>query len=156
MDSNQTNNGITLDFDDDITITLGDMTGSTTSPGLYTWDSGYGTISQSNIGPITISSNWNNTSPSWTFTDSDLVSPNSGKISLKGDDADIDVNGVSLMDTLKTIQDRLNMLRPDPEMEQEWDELRELREQYESKLAECREKSQMWNTLKKMPPPDIK
>ena len=56
---------------------------------------------------------------------------------------------------LKEIRDRLNILQVSEEMEKEWDELRELREQYEAKLAECREKSQMWSTLKKMPPPEI-
>lgn len=71
----------------------------------------------------------------------------SGKISLQGDNADIDVNGVSLMDTLKDIHDRLNMLCPNPEMEAEWDELREIREQYEAKLKECQEKSRAWKAL---------
>jgi hypothetical protein len=33
-------------------------------------------------------------------------------------------------------------------MEQEWDELRAIREQYEAKLAECKEKSQAWKALK--------
>jgi len=69
------------------------------------------------------------------------------KISLRGEDADIDINGVSLMATIKEIGDRLNMLCPDPEMEKEWDQLRELREQYEAKLQECREKSRAWKAL---------
>lgn len=146
MDSNQTDSEITLDFDDDIKITLGDMTAS--GSGLYTWDSGYGAISQSNLGPITISSNWNNTSPSWTFTDSDLISPNSGKLSLTGDDADIEINGESVVGMLREIRDRLNILQVSEEMEQEWDDLRILREQYEAKLAECREKSRAWKALK--------
>jgi hypothetical protein len=92
----------------------------------------------SNLGPVlTINdSNWNN---AWNKP--------SGQLSLRGEDADIDINGVSLMDTIKGIQDRLNILCPDPEMEKEWDQLREIREQYEAKLQECREKSRAWKAL---------
>lgn len=68
-------------------------------------------------------------------------------ISLTGEDADIEINGVSLMETLRGIQDHLNILRPDPEMEKEWDELKSLRDQYESKLTEFREKSRAWKAL---------
>jgi hypothetical protein len=71
-----------------------------------------------------------------------------GKLSLKGENADIEVNGESLMGMIKGIQDRLNMLCPDPEMEAEWDQLREIRQQYEAKLLECREKSRAWQALK--------
>ncbi len=70
-----------------------------------------------------------------------------GKLSLKGENADIEVNGESLMGMIHGIQDRLNMLCPDPEMEAEWDQLREIREQYEAKLQECREKSRAWRAL---------
>jgi hypothetical protein len=72
----------------------------------------------------------------------------SSKIQLNGDDADIEVNGQSLMSMIQGIQDRLNILCPDPEMEQEWNDLRVIREQYEAKLAECREKSCAWKALK--------
>jgi hypothetical protein len=71
-----------------------------------------------------------------------------GRLSLQGDNADIDINGVSLMENLRGIQDQLNILAPDAEMEADWDELRDIRQQYEAKLAECREKSKMWKALK--------
>jgi hypothetical protein len=93
-----------------------------------------------------------NLSPSSNLTIDDTIWSNgwtspSGHLKLTGDDADIDVNGVSLMATLKNIQTQLNMLCPAPEMEAEWDQLREIREQYEAKLAECREKSRAWKAL---------
>ena len=50
---------------------------------------------------------------------------------------------------LKDIRDRLNIIKVSEEMEAEWDELKELREKYESKLTECREKSQTWAAVKK-------
>ena len=73
----------------------------------------------------------------------------SGTIELRGKNADIRVNGESLMETLKGIQGRLNMLRHNTELEAEWDQLRELGDQYRKLEAEFKEKSTMWNTLKK-------
>ena len=78
-----------------------------------------------------------------------------GMLSLKGDKADIDINGVSLMKTLTSIQERLNILTPAPELEKDWDQLLELGEQYRKLEAEFEEKSKMWKTLKAMPPPEI-
>ena len=154
MDSNQTNQ-LDLDFDE-ITINLTDtmLTSSSGQSMTYTLD--HTSLFPNGHPAITINPNWNNnTAPSWTFSESDLTSPNSGKISLKGENADIEINGESVVGMLREIRDRLNILQVSEEMEKEWDELRELREQYEAKLAECREKSQMWSTLKKMPPPEI-
>ena len=85
---------------------------------------------------------------SWGSTPSLTVSQ-SGTIQLEGENADIRVNGESLMETLRGIQDRLNMLQPNPELEAEWDELRALGEQYRKLESEFKEKSKMWNTLKK-------
>ena len=62
----------------------------------------------------------------------------SGMLSLKGANADIDINGKSLMKTLEALEDRLNMLTPNPEMEEEWDQLRELGERYRELEQQCR------------------
>ena len=74
----------------------------------------------------------------------------SGKLSLQGTNADIDINGRSLMKTLDALQERLNMLTPNPEMEAEWDQLRELGERYRELEKLCKEKSTVWNKLKKI------
>ena len=89
--------------------------------------------------------------PMWTDTTMMSVSQqqNSGVVELRGEKADIVVNGESMMQTLRDIQDRLNMLRPNPELEAKWDELRTLGEQYRKLESEFKEKSKMWNTLKK-------
>lgn len=92
--------------------------------------------------------NMSSITPSWSYID-DTVQTHSSKISLQGDDADIEINGQSMMSVLEEIRDRLAILKVSEEMEREWDELRILREQYENKLAECREKSQAWSCLKK-------
>ena len=90
---------------------------------------------------------WPNNSPSWTFSDLSITSPPQAKIQLQGDDADIEINGESVVGMLREIRDRLNILQVSEEMEQEWDELRMLREQYEAKLTECKEKSRIWKAL---------
>ena len=89
--------------------------------------------------------------PMWTDNTVMSISQqqNSGVVELRGEKADIVVNGESMMQTLRNIQDRLNMLRPNPELEAEWDELRALGEQYRKLESEFNEKSKMWNTLKK-------
>jgi hypothetical protein len=70
-------------------------------------------------------------------------------LQLNGDKADIKINDVSLGETLKTIQERLNILVPNSKFENEWDELKKLGEQYRKLAAELEEKSRMWVVLKK-------
>jgi len=90
---------------------------------------------------IAVGANWS--------TANTLNVPTSGRIELRGNQADIVVNGVSLNDTLKSIQDRLNMLRPNCELETEWDQLRELGEQYRKLEAKLLEKQRAWDILRK-------
>ena len=81
-------------------------------------------------------------------TSSTLKVSQSGKISLRGDNADIEINGVSLAETLQGIQDRLAILRPNEELEEKWENLRGLRKAYMELEAEIKEKDKMWNSLK--------
>ena len=91
-----------------------------------------------------------------TIWSDNLSTSMSGPLSLNGQDADLVINGVSLAKTLEGIQQRLNLLQPNPEMEAQWDELRELGQRYRELEQQCMEKSRMWNHLTSMPPPDIK
>ena len=79
----------------------------------------------------------------------------SAKISLTGPNADIDVNGQSLMKTLASIEERLNILRPNTELEESWDQLKELGDQYRKLELELKEKQKMWEALKSMPKSNI-
>ena len=115
------------------TITLDSISSPT-----YTISSGGTTIAP---GSVLTNNGWPST-PALTVNQS-------GTIKLEGENADIQVNGESLMQTLRDIQGRLNMLRPNLELEAEWDQLRELGEQYRKLELEFKEKSKMWNTLKK-------
>jgi hypothetical protein len=90
---------------------------------------------------------WQNSSISNTTADT-LINAG-GQIELRGDKADVVINGVSLKETLEGIQDRLNILRPNTELEAEWNELQELGEQYRRLEAQLLEKQRMWSTLRK-------
>ena len=71
-----------------------------------------------------------------------------GKLILNGPDADIDIGGISLKHTLAHIQQRLNLLQPNPELEAEWNQLQVLGEQYRALEAELLKKQRTWNTIK--------
>ena len=73
----------------------------------------------------------------------------SGKMNLIGDDADLIINGKSLVDTLQALEERLNILVPNQELEQEWKELKKLGDKYRKLEAELKEKAKMWTVLKK-------
>jgi hypothetical protein len=53
---------------------------------------------------------------------------------------------------LDAIAERLNMLEVNPELEAEWDQLRELGEQYRQLELDLKAKSEMWKTLKTKTP----
>jgi hypothetical protein len=91
----------------------------------------------------------------WTTNTSDWsISTNqSATLDLKGDNADIRVNGRSLMDAIDALEQRLNILVPNPELEAEWDELRALGDRYRELEKKCQEKGDMWAKLKAMPAP---
>jgi len=73
----------------------------------------------------------------------------SGKMNLVGDDADLIINGKSLTATLEALEERLNILAPNPELEKEWKELKKLGDKYRKLEKELKEKIKMWDTLKK-------
>jgi len=111
-------------------------TGSNTSPYIYNNTSGQFTInSGANTG-------------AWTYNPS-------AKIKLDGADADIEINGVSLLTTMQEIQNRLNILQPNTALEKEWEELRELGRKYRELEQHIKDKQATWDRLKAMPPPVI-
>jgi hypothetical protein len=54
-----------------------------------------------------------------------------------------------LMDRVEKIEKRLEILTPNPELEKEWSELKELRESYEKLEQDIKDKMQVYNILKK-------
>jgi hypothetical protein len=72
----------------------------------------------------------------------------SASLQVNGENADIVINGVSLMATLNMLSKRLNMLVPNPKLEKEWEELKQLNDQYRALEADLKEKMEMWDILR--------
>lgn len=108
---------------------------------------------------ISVSPSWLGTGTNGTlggYAWANITEPSSGKLTLEGPNADIEINGESLMTMLHRIEQRLNILEPNKKLEAEWDQLRELGEQYRALEKKLIEQGEMWDMLKKMPPPVIK
>ena len=149
-------NQLSLDLswaDDNMVVTNGGIAGNmdfSYNPGLGVGAAASGTYTVDTIdlsGSIDWSTLGSNVTLGPVWSDTLSVNPSS-KITLNGDDADIEINGESIVGMLKEIRNRLNIIQVSETMESEWDELRALREQYEAKLAECREKNRAWDALK--------
>jgi hypothetical protein len=89
------------------------------------------------------------------YTYNPWTSNPSGKIRLDGADADIEINGISLLTTMQEIQNRLNLLQPNTALEAEWEELYALGRKYRELEQQIKEKQATWDRLKAMPPPVI-
>jgi len=70
-----------------------------------------------------------------------------GTVSITGDDADLEIAGVSITQTLNDIQARLAILQPNPELEKEFLELAKIREQYVKLEKTLLEKKAVWDAL---------
>ena len=81
-----------------------------------------------------------------------MVVNQSGSIDIQGQNADIKINGKSMKTWMEAVEERLNILTPNPELEKEWDDLRHLGERYRALEEKCKEKAQMWAALKKVQP----
>jgi len=131
---------MTYGFDTSITVTP-----SNTQPYVYTTN---------NTGSI----NWG-TSNGYTIGNSsisqDLKSQTlhvKGNAEFEGDvtfEGDIAIKGKSIKESLLAIEERLAILHPNEELENRWDNLRELRKQYMELEAEIIEKEKIWTILKK-------
>lgn len=147
--TNYSSDSITLTDPANTTVTSGGYTVGANWPGNLT----VGTLTSATLNPGTITG----TTFAYpnTVWSSNLSNSTSGKIQLTGDNADIEVNGTSLMSMLREIKERLNLLEPNKELEADWDDLRALGEQYRELEKKCKEKAEAWNKLKSMPPPTI-
>ena len=110
--------------------------------------------------PYTVSSGIN--FPNAVYTTSTVNSPwvqsppmAGPKIRLEGADADIEINGVSLWATMQEISNRLNIMHTNPELETQWQELRELGEQYRKLEQHILDKQATFDRVRAMPAPDV-
>ena len=131
--------------------TLGSGTASNAIWTTTTTGTGTGAIGQQlyTIGPNTVS--WGDLS----VAGSPLTQSSSGKLTLRGEQADIDINGKSMLQWMQKVEERLNILTPNPELEKDWGDLRKLGERYRKLEKKCKEKAEVWKKLKSMPPPNL-
>ena len=111
------------------------------SPNVYTNNSPYQTLTTTGTG-VNIGS---------SITDYNMKVEQSGQIDIRGEKADIRINGKSMSRWMEQVEQRLNILTPNPELEKEWDDLRRLGERYRKLEKKCQEKAKMWEALKKLP-----
>jgi hypothetical protein len=93
----------------------------------------------------------NGTSAQWGSITSD-PSLKGASLSVKGDadfEGEVTIKGKSLFDMFEKIEERLAILHPNPELEDRWDELKELGKRYKELEQELIEKEKVWNILKK-------
>jgi hypothetical protein len=102
---------------------------SITSPSTITWNQDYST---------TIGSSWSNNANVTIDTDG---------ISIK-EGGDIKIAGKSLSEAIEKIEERLGILNPNPELEERWEQLKELRKQYIELEKDLLEKEKLMKILK--------
>lgn len=95
----------------------------------------------------TMASPWVTTGTDYTISSPAVFANTSGKISLQGEDADIEINGESLVAMLKRIEERINLLTVNHKLESEWEELRELGNQYRELEQRIKDKIETWDRL---------
>ena len=71
----------------------------------------------------------------------------SGTLEVRGENADILVNGKSLCSAISNIEERLGILQVNPELEAEFAELKKLGEQYRALEKQFKEKQKVWQKL---------
>ena len=101
---------------------------SITSPSTITWNQDYST-----------NSTWTNSTANVNI-DTDGISIKEG--------GDIKIAGKSLSDAIEKIEARLGILNPNPELEDRWDQLKELRKQYIELEKDLLEKEKIMKILK--------
>jgi len=147
-----------VNYGDMATVSIGDLSvsnggytigGATGATGNYTFSNTMpNTVWTTSASPSTIGNiNWGPASAAQI--------EQSGRMSLRGDNADLDINGKSLVKWMAAMEERLNWMQPNVELEKEWDDLRRLGERYRKLEKKCKEKADVWKKLKQMPPPKL-
>jgi hypothetical protein len=142
---------------DTITLT-GASTGASSSP-TYTISNISGTANvssgiywgvNSGISGQVLTSNGTNTGwANLSLADPDLQG---STLSVKGNaefEGEVTIKGKNLTEMFEKIEERLAILHPNPELEDKWDELKELGKRYKELEQEIIEKEKVWSILKR-------
>ena len=155
-----------LSYDEMDTISLDSLANlapPTYNYGSYTYPNGVSSVSIAgsgtsiytgiNSGTFTLSPSTYSNISTWPSTETLTV--NSGDksgITVKGDteiEGSLKVKGVDLGEMLSKIQDQLAIYQPAPELEEKWEQLRDLARQYKELVADIKEKEKIWDILQK-------
>jgi|LauGreDrversion4_2_1035121.scaffolds.fasta_scaffold234574_3 hypothetical protein len=154
--SDQDPNQLDLEFDPDSNISASSGTDCYTisiDPSIY---SSYGSSITSPCviswgGTGTSTTCWP-TSSNYTISSGAFTSPGTVKIDTNGIQmeagTDIKIGDHSLSEVLSRLEERLNILHHNQELEDKWESLRELGNQYRELEKELIEKEKMWKILK--------
>ncbi len=94
----------------------------------------------------------NGTSPGWGNITLAEPALNGATLKVNGNadfEGEVTIKGKSLSEMLEKIEERLAILHPNPELEDKWDELKELSKRYKELEQEIIEKEKVWAILKK-------
>ena len=139
------------------TLTTSNITIGHASGPVYTIGSGSGATGANAVWTTTgTTTNWNQSAVGGVYANSAMEVNQGGKLALKGNNADIDINGKSLVRWMQAMEERMNWMQPNVELEKEWDDLKKLGDRYRKLEQKCREKADVWNKLKSMPKPEIR
>jgi hypothetical protein len=107
------------------------------------------TNSSGTIDTLTINSsyNWNDVSLTSATCWDPAVKLDKEGIEIQ-ESADLRIGNRSLKDFMDRVEERLNILHPNPALENRWNELAELGKRYRELEAEILEKEKMWKILK--------
>jgi hypothetical protein len=143
------NGGVGYQSDTISTISLTNNTGGYTISGLNgaTGSNTIWTTNTTATGSFTIG-------PNYSAVGTQL--DQNGRMSLRGENADLDINGKSMLQWMQKVEERLNILTPNSDLEKDWDDLRKLGERYRKLEKKCKQKAEMWTKLKSMPAPKVR
>lgn len=102
-----------------------------------------GIVAPPGTGPYTINASHGTSISPW------VSSSSSGELQLSGENADVIINGKSLGRAIAKIEERLNLLVPNPELEKEWAELKQLGNKYRALEQQINDKMKTWKLLNK-------
>jgi len=108
--------------------------------GMFSIGGGSGAVLTSGTSGL----NWNTVNTSSSIQGKTLHVDGSANIT-----GELTVGGVKLSERLDQIEQRLNILRPNEELEEKWENLRALGQAYRELEKEILEKQEMWAILKK-------
>lgn len=126
-------------------VNPGAITGSVTATTVTIPNGGYSTGGSVTLAPTGAGSYWAGVTNSTTGTS---VNIDSDGIVMRND-ADLKIGDISLKKFIEDVNRRLAIMVPNPKLEKDFEQLKDLRDQYEALERELLEKAQVWETLKK-------